>query len=215
MATPGELIEAMAMTLGISIATVAQFDRQLSESGLRSKSGRGSSAAKVTPRDAANLLISILAAPVAGSSIKNAARTCEIYGALPNRSAAFHKLDFSKFGLHKLSALPNEHCLLQALSTAIEGVMSGEVMKLPSVKRKGRRDSSSWVIYSQFGIGFGGPRPWAEIRAHDTFVSERSAARLIYTSDAKKRIESDLYQERRITFATIRTLGLLLSGRTE
>ena len=61
MATPGQLVQAMATALGISVATVTQYDRQLAENGLRSKGGRGVSAAAVTARDAANLLIAIAA----------------------------------------------------------------------------------------------------------------------------------------------------------
>ena len=39
MATPGQLVEAMAISLGIPVATVIQYDRQLAESGLRSERG--------------------------------------------------------------------------------------------------------------------------------------------------------------------------------
>lgn len=90
MATPGELVEVMADTLGINPATVTLYDRVLSENGLRSKAGRGTSAAKVSAKDAVNLLIAILA-PVAGASIKEAARACKLYGALPSHERAASK----------------------------------------------------------------------------------------------------------------------------
>ena len=64
MATPGQLVKAMAATLGLSEATVGQYDRVLAENGLRSKGGRGLSAARVTAADAANLLIAIMASPI-------------------------------------------------------------------------------------------------------------------------------------------------------
>ena len=64
MATPGELVDTMAEVLGLPIATVTQYDRQLAENSLRSRGGRSRGPAqKVTPRDAANLLISIMASP--------------------------------------------------------------------------------------------------------------------------------------------------------
>ena len=59
MATPGQLVQVMADILGIPKATVTQYDRVLAEKGLRSKGGRGTSAARVTSRDAANLLIAL------------------------------------------------------------------------------------------------------------------------------------------------------------
>ena len=83
MATPGMLVQVMADTLGISAPTVTQYDRVLSENGLRSKGGRGTSAAKVTAKDAANLLIALMASPVQGGPMRDAADTCRIYGEMP------------------------------------------------------------------------------------------------------------------------------------
>src|SRR5439155_17694246 len=68
MATPGQLVKCIAEALGIPEPTVVQYDRLLAENGLRSKGGRGTSAAKVTAVDAANLLIAIMGSPVAGAS---------------------------------------------------------------------------------------------------------------------------------------------------
>src|SRR6516225_7202918 len=79
MATPGELVHAVAGALGISQATVVQYDRSLAAVGLRTKSGRGPSAAQVTSQDAANLLIAICGAPVSGAVIKEAGLACERY----------------------------------------------------------------------------------------------------------------------------------------
>src|SRR5262245_51999266 len=60
MATPGELVAAVSKLLGVPQPTVAQHDRNLVVAGLRSKSGRGRSAPKVTPRDAAHLLAAVM-----------------------------------------------------------------------------------------------------------------------------------------------------------
>ena len=75
MATPGQLVKTMAEALGIPAETVTNYDRVLSENGMRSKSGRGRGAAKVTASDAANLLIAILGSPVAGASVKARAKS--------------------------------------------------------------------------------------------------------------------------------------------
>ena len=83
MATPGQLVQAMADVLGISRATVTVYDRALAENGLRSKSGRGMSAARVTSLDAANLLIALAASPVFGFSAKDAVWNCQTYASLP------------------------------------------------------------------------------------------------------------------------------------
>ena len=80
MATPGQLVQTVADMLGVPAETVTNYDRVLSESGMRSKSGRGRGAAKVTAQDAAYLLIAILGSPIAGASVKEAANTCRRYG---------------------------------------------------------------------------------------------------------------------------------------
>lgn len=62
MATPGQLINGMALALNLPRETVTVYDRFLVESGFRTKGGRGRSAAKVTTADAATLLATILMA---------------------------------------------------------------------------------------------------------------------------------------------------------
>src|SRR4051812_25069566 len=79
MATPGELVNAMADVLGVPAMNVGQHDRNLLAAGLRTRGGRGRSAAKVTAADAANLLIPV----AAGSLIRNSAETCQDYATLP------------------------------------------------------------------------------------------------------------------------------------
>jgi hypothetical protein len=78
MATPGQMVQTLAEATGVPRATVAQFDRVLAENGLRSSGGRATSAARVTPRDVANLLLAIMGSPMSGAAIKEAARTCRI-----------------------------------------------------------------------------------------------------------------------------------------
>lgn len=63
MASPGELQSAVALCTGNDEVTERNFDRQLLINGLRTKGGRGTSAAKMQPKDAANLLIATLAQP--------------------------------------------------------------------------------------------------------------------------------------------------------
>ena len=214
MATPGQLVEAMALSLGIPVATVIQYDRQLAESGLRSKGGRGTSAAAVTARDAANLLIAVAASPLAGPTVKEAVRTCEAYGSLKALQRASWVAKFPKFGLPTLASLPVAHSLREALSVLIDGVGKGEIFQLPY------RDMSGRASYSSFSVRFDGPEPWAEIFAYDPVEEATSqtakeisqSARIVYTSGIRKKgWGPDLIQTRRISFATIRALGSLIS----
>ena len=80
MATPGQLVECMAAALNVPRPTVLLYDRILAENGLRSKGGRGRSAAKVTVEDAANLLIAIAGTPTSG--IGSAAATVKQFASL-------------------------------------------------------------------------------------------------------------------------------------
>lgn len=57
MATPGEMVNAVAEALKMQPVSVGLIDRRLQETGHRTKAGRGGAAAQMTPRDVANLLI--------------------------------------------------------------------------------------------------------------------------------------------------------------
>ena len=58
--TPGELVRIVAEALDEPEPTVIQHDRNLFAAGLRTRGGRGLSAAQTTLRDAANLTIAVL-----------------------------------------------------------------------------------------------------------------------------------------------------------
>lgn len=60
--TPMQLVQAVADATGLPEETIVQHDRNLLVAGLRTKGGRGSSAAKVTYLDAARLLTASLGA---------------------------------------------------------------------------------------------------------------------------------------------------------
>jgi hypothetical protein len=78
MATPRELIRAVAEALGVPEPTVVVHDRNLALAGLRTMAGRGRAAAKMTATDAANLVVA-----TAGSmNVKDSAKTVTNYGAL-------------------------------------------------------------------------------------------------------------------------------------
>lgn len=82
MASPKELIAAIAEQTGVPEGTVIQHDRNLSLAGLRSVGGRGRAVARVTFQDAANLLIAV----AASRNVKDSVKTVEEYAALVSDS---------------------------------------------------------------------------------------------------------------------------------
>ena len=169
-------MQAISDVLGISRATVTVYDRVLAENGLRSKGGRGTSAAKVTSRDAANLLIALAASPIFGLSAKDAVRNCEAYGSLRKSEIAWTET-FANFGLPTLANLPQKHNFVDALSALIDAAGRGEIFKPPE---SGKRFSLSTF----FEVRFIGPGPSAEILADGT-KEFGLMARLIYV-DARR-----------------------------
>lgn len=59
MATPGELVSRLAEVLAVSEVTLGSYYRNLREAGLVTKGGRGRSAAQMTAKDAAHLLMAV------------------------------------------------------------------------------------------------------------------------------------------------------------
>jgi hypothetical protein len=209
MATPGQLVQTVSEMLGIPAETVTNYDRVLSESGMRSKSGRGRGAAKVTARDAAYLLIAILGSPIAGASVKEAANTCRRYGSMPVLGHVSGTHNFAKVGLKMLDALPKKHTLHDGISALIDSAAKGEHYFIRGAKRQ-----SHWTD-RLFVIRLTGPRPWAEITADTSFGEGKNFARRVYTGSKFDEIGKDLHQERKVTYRTIRALGSLLSAASQ
>jgi hypothetical protein len=221
MATPGQLVQVMADVLGISKATVTQYDRVLAENGLRSKGGRGTSAAKVTPRDAANLLIALAVSPIFGLSAKDAVRNCGTYSALRNggigKDADWSK-NFAKFGLPTLAELPEKHSFGDALSALIDAAGKKDVFQPPASAQK------RYALNTFFEIRFIGPGPFAEILADGT-KDFGLMARLVYSDPRRSKRPrsrpptkadwqkiSDLRQTSSVSFHTVHALGALISA---
>lgn len=120
MATSGQLVEAMAGALNIPVATVALYDRALSEAGIRTKGGRGRSAAKMTSRDAASLLIAIMASPITGPSISGAIEHYRVYAGLVARSGVAGPVREGRNLLQKFIAANVAYSPL-ALATLLDG----------------------------------------------------------------------------------------------
>ena len=141
MATPGELIETTANALDRSVGTVRVVDRVLSEAGLRTKSGRGTSAAKATARDAASLMIAMAGNPVLNHSAARSAETVRTLGTLRAFGAVGKRSLWKQVGLSELAALPVRHTALDFLSTLLDAVSSGRFEEaIPETKKRSKSE---------------------------------------------------------------------------
>jgi hypothetical protein len=119
MATPKQLVQAVAEILAISEATVMVHDRNLATAtptALRSVAGRGRAAARMTARDAATLLIAV----VASSNVKDSAKAVADYGGLvadPRYESTIKRYD----------DLPLDHTFRDALTALIEAAAADEI----------------------------------------------------------------------------------------
>lgn len=197
MATPGQLVQAMAVVLGIPSVTVSQYDRQLAEAGLRTKGGRGNSAAKITTLDAANLLITILGSPVSGASISAASIICKEVGSI-SIIEKYSKLDeFSAFGLRMLTSLPAKHTLCEAFAALFEDAMEvgpdGDPILNVTVRR---------------------PNPAATINCLGIVAGRKKRAALLYNIDGEysETKRGDLLQQRSVSGVTFERIGKLIAA---
>lgn len=208
MASPGGLVAVIADTLGVPRGTVAQYDRVLAENGLRSSGGRGLSAAKITAADAANLLIAIMGSPISGAAIKEAAKTCEVYGALPWIDTVRERQKLRSYGFKRLADLPAEHSLREALIILIEGAVP---------------DASGY--YAGAGcsvrIELMSPFPWAGISIRDSAKPVEAGAMMAYHQRFKGArspkmymypAQKDLQQTRQVTFETVKRLAAIVQS---
>lgn len=120
MASSGELIKVVAATLGLPEASVLVAFRNLRIAGLVSKSGRGNSAAKMTPKDAALLLLSVVGTTVIKDSLIPISRHAKMrpWGGIWN-------LHF--FPVPELQSLDADHTFLDAVEALVIAAQSGSL----------------------------------------------------------------------------------------
>lgn len=126
MATPAQLMETISLVTGTPMATVIDIDRKLTKAGLRTKGGRGFSAAQMTPRDAAHLLTAMLAAPQstdAALAVERYMHTC-IDEERSSRGL------FGATGLGDLVGLTARHGFIDSLVAVIVSATGGGLSQL-------------------------------------------------------------------------------------
>ena len=220
MASPGELVRLIAEVVGVSEATVVQHDRNLAAAGLRSKGGRGTSAAKMTPRDAAHLLIATVASPL----VKDSVQALNDYSDLKQRVSdqkiwerrVTKRRQLARLPMEPLRLLPSNHTFADALAALISAARDGS---LPDSLREDARSPFAPDPEEQIGISLYSPFAGAWIRLKDVIVSygegsrqEPSFAHYAIEEVVKLRASApDLKQERKLSGKTIFALGKCLA----
>ena len=224
VASPGELVRKFSELLGIAERTIVLHDRNLVVAGLRSKSGRGNSAARMTARDAAHLLVAVLGS----SHVKDSAETVRRY-----KETRFHKSassgGYDNSTIVALRNLPPDHSFVDAvealIATAAEGSLE-TAMEVYVSEIEGEKIGYEAII--EITVQTPGQLGDISIRGGDASGHGRYGLPNPYDQhqslhppseevDAWKRkvndyqVESDLIQYRKVTAKTILELGKLLS----
>ena len=121
VASPGELVRKFSELLGIAERTIVLHDRNLVVAGLRSKGGRGNSAARMAARDAAHLLVAVLGS----SHVKDSAETVRRY-----KETRFHKSASGGYDDSTIAALrnlPPDHSFVDAIEALIAAAADGSL----------------------------------------------------------------------------------------
>jgi hypothetical protein len=122
--------------------TVFAIDRELATAGLRKIGGRGTSAAKMTPRDAAQLLTAVMGS----EQIRDAASVVKFY-----TDTRLHEgskdAPYASVLIPELRDLPPNHSFIDALAALLTAVESGSIAALPIMKKSRSLVS---LVYSIF-----------------------------------------------------------------
>ena len=137
-------------------------------------------------------------------------------GSLPVWSNSSNIGKFSQFGLRSLAAVPKAHTFREARAALIEGASRGELFRIVE---------GNYVLLDAdfcFGVTVRSPHLWAQIIGDGSVGQQnpRETARLVYDNREQKAKPShlgqpDLFQERTISFRTLRLLGSLIATGKE
>lgn len=219
MATPGELVRTVAEALGVPEATVVVHDRNLATGGLRTKSGRGWSAARVTARDAAHLLVAILAT----AQVKDSVEAVERYRRARPLPSAGRGAAYAGTGVPELEQLPPDHSFVDAIEALIGAACRGDLgasASSSSGRAKGGKDRRSLQVAVSAAIpgtlaeiNIEGGRMQRSIRYGAREPRRRSAA--LRSASQALPATGDLEQLRRFSEKTILRVATLLAPPLE
>jgi hypothetical protein len=214
------LVRKFSKLLGIAEPTIVLHDRNLVVAGLRSKSGRGNSAARMTARDAAHLLVAVLGS----SHVKDSAETVRRY-----KETSFHKSASGGYDDSTIAALrnlPPDHSFVDAIEALIAAAADGslelyvnvsevegekigyEAMIEITVQTPGLLGDISIRGGDASGHGrYGLPNPYDQHQSLHPPTEEVDAWKQKVNDYY---VESDLTQYRHVTAKTILELGQIL-----
>jgi hypothetical protein len=220
VASPGELVRKFSELLGIAEATIVLHDRNLVVAGLRSKSGRGNSAARMTARDAAHLLVAVLGS----SHVKDSAETVRRY-----RETRFHKSASGGYDDSTIAALrdlPPDHSFVDAIEALIAAAADGSLKLYVNVSEvEGEKIGYEAIIeitvqtpglLGDISIRGGDASGHGRYGLPNPYDQHQSLHPPTEEVDAWKQklndyyVESDLTQYRHVTAKTILELGQIL-----
>jgi len=221
VASPGELVRKLSELLGIPEPTIVLHDRNLVIAGLRSKTGRGKSAARMTARDAAHLLIAVLGS----SQVKDSVQTVRRYK--ETRFIAIVSGGYDDSASAVLRDLPPDHSFVDAIEALVAAAADGSLeiaMHVIEAEVEGKKFGYAAVIEitvqtpGELGdISIRGrasghgryalPSPFDQHRPLRPPPEEVEAWKQKLNDDY---VEGDLTQYRKITDKTILELGQLL-----
>jgi hypothetical protein len=218
MASPGALVRGMAEVMGMSHVYVAAYDRELAKHGLRSKHGRGSSAASMTSEDAVNLLLAIMS----GAQAKDAAEAVGRYSGLIGKVQKTYlsegtsvrtfydyrgTIDSGSLNLSTIDDLPVGHTFFDFLDAIVFSAHSGKLEKAVGDRVAEKiNDFPSALGSWGLNIRVSGPKPRAEI----SLGSDGSASGCIYSHSEEGPSFGDLQREMSISESTIIGIGRIL-----
>jgi len=222
VASPGELVRKFSELLGIAEPTIVLHDRNLVVAGLRSKSGRGNSAARMTARDAAHLLVAVLGS----SHVKDSAETVRRY-----RETRFHKSGSGGYDDSTIAALrnlPPDHSFVDAIEALIAAAAAGSLELYINVSEiEGQKIGYEAIVeitvqtpgqLGDISIRGGDASGHGRYGLPDPYDQHQSLHPPIEEVDAWKQkandyyVKSDLTQYRMVTAKTILELGKICAS---
>ncbi len=194
------------------------YDRELAKHELRSKRGRGTSAAIMTATDATNLLIAVMS----GAQAKDASVAVARYAALIARTQKTSindgskvitffdyrgRIDSGTLGLASIDDLAVGHKFFDFVHAMIESAESGQLERAVGDRITDKMHqmpgrTGSWGL----SIRVSGPEPKAEI----SLSCDGSAHGCIYSEHETEPASGDLQREMLISEATIIGIGRIL-----
>jgi hypothetical protein len=188
-------------------------DRNLARAGLRSQAGRGNSAARVTPRDAANLLVAVLGSNRGEDSVRTVQRYKITRPYLPTSSPRL----FQGSRIRELIQLPTDHNFVDAVEAIIAAGARAHLLR--ALRHRGSPLASKLQVGASTSTSHGEIRFLSDTRSSPIVVRYHRPEGIKRTRDEVEILIpdslNDLRQSRFVTALTLFQIGKLLDPHPE